>query len=113
MPTAIELYNEGDQLKAAGKLDEAVAKFEASLAADPSYLVAHSALAVTLQRLGKQEEAIAHAQKACELGPDDPFNFTAMSVTYQRAYAATGEMKYIPLAEEAMEKSRILQAGRR
>lgn len=110
MPTALELYNEADQLKADGKLEEAVAKYEEALTTDPGYALAHSALAVTLQRLGKHEEAIAHGEKVCELAPDDPFSFTAMSVTYQRAYAGTGEQKYIPLAEEAMEKSRILQS---
>lgn len=110
MPTALELYNEADQLKAEGKLEEAVAKLEQALETDPSYTLAHSALAVALQRLGKHEQAIEHAQKTCEQEPNDPFSYTAMSVTYQRAYAGTGEMKYIAMAEEAMEKSRILQS---
>ena len=113
MPTPLELYNEADQLKADGKLDEAVTKLQEAVEVDPNYALAHSALAVTLQRLGKHDEAIVHGQKVCELAPDDPFSFTAMSVTYQRAYAGTGEMKYIPLAEEAMEKSRILQSHQR
>lgn len=110
MPTAVELYNEADQLKAEGNLEEAAAKLEQALEEDPQYTLAHSALAVTLQRLGKHEAAIEHAQQACQQAPDDPFSFTAMSVTYQRAYAGTGETKYIALAEEAMEKSRILQS---
>lgn len=111
MPTALELYNEADQLKSEGKLEEAAAKLNEALQLDAGYTLAHSALSVVLQRLGKHEDAIAHAQKTCELSPDDPFSFTALSVTYQRAYAGTGEMKYIALAEEAMEKSRILQSG--
>lgn len=110
MPTALELYNQADQLKADGKLEEAVASLREAVEVEPSYALAHSALAVTLQRLGKHEEAIAHGQKVCELAPDDPFSFTAMSVTYQRAYAGTDDQKYISLAEEAMEKSRILQS---
>lgn len=113
MATALELYNEADQLKADGKLEEAVAKLKEALEVEPTYAIAHSALAVALQRLGKHEEAIAHGEKVCELAPDDPFSFTAMSVTYQRAYAGTGDQRYIPMAEEAMEKSRILQSAQR
>lgn len=111
MSDAVTLYDEADQLKEAGQLDEAVAKFKESLEADASYALAHSALAVVLQKLDRHEEAVAHAQKACELEPDDPFSYTAMSVTYQRAYAGTNNMDYIRLAEDAMEKSRQLQMG--
>lgn len=112
MPTALELYNEAEQLKAEDKLEEVVAKLEQALEIDPDYSLAHSSLAVTLQKMGKHDEAIAHAQKTCELEPDDPFSFAAMSVTYQRAYAGTGDTQYIAMAEEAMEKSRILQSQR-
>lgn len=110
MSTPVELYNQADQLKADGKLEEAVAKFNEAIEVDPTYSLAHAALAVTMQRLGKHEQAIEHGKKVCELAPDDPFSFTAMSVTYQRAYAGTGDTSYIALAEEAMEKSRILQS---
>jgi tetratricopeptide (TPR) repeat protein len=112
MADAVELYDQADKLKDEGKLDEAAAKLNESLAVDPNYALAHAALAVVLQRLGKHDEAIGHAQKVCELEPDDPFSHTAMSVTYQRAYAGTGEMQFIRLAEEAMERSRVLQMQR-
>jgi tetratricopeptide (TPR) repeat protein len=106
------LYDEADKLKDAGKLDEAVAKLNEALAADPEYALAHSALAVVLQRLGRHDEAIRHAEKVCELEANDPFSFTALSVTYQRAFAGTNNMQYIRMAEDAMEKSRILQSRR-
>jgi tetratricopeptide (TPR) repeat protein len=109
MSDAATLYDEADKLKEAGKLEEAVAKLRAAVDVDPKYALAHSALAVNLQRLGSHEEAIHHAQKVCELEPNDPFSFTALSVTYQRAFAGTNNMQYIRLAEEAMERSRILQ----
>ena len=86
------------------------AKLQEALTADPNYALAHSALAVVLQKLGKHEEAIQHAQEACELEPNDPFSFTALSVTYQRAFAGTNNMQYIRMAEDAMEQSRILQS---
>ena len=109
MSDVVAIYDEADRLKDEGKLEEAVVKFEEALAIDPSYALAHSALAIVQQRLGKHDEALAHAQKVCELEPDDPFSFTALSVTYQRAYAGTNNMQYIQRAEDAMEKSRQLQ----
>jgi tetratricopeptide (TPR) repeat protein len=109
MADAITLYDEADKLKDAGQLDEAAAKLQESIAADPNYSLAHSGLAVVFQRLGRHEEAIAHARRACELEPNDPFSFTALSVTYQRAFAGTNDMRYIRMAEDAMEQSRMLQ----
>ncbi|QDS97822.1 tetratricopeptide repeat protein [Adhaeretor mobilis] len=103
-----QLYDEADSLKMAGDLDGAVGKLNEALELDPGYTLAHSALAVILQRQGKHDEAITHAEKVTELAPEDPFSFTAMSVTYQRAYAGTNDQAYIQKAEDAMEKSRIL-----
>ncbi len=112
MADAAELYDQADKLKDEGKLDEAVAKFKEALAADPSYALAHSALAIVEQKLGHHEAAVTHAQKVCELAPDDPFSYTALSVILQRVYAGTGDMQYIRLAEDAMERSRMLQSHR-
>jgi tetratricopeptide (TPR) repeat protein len=107
-PQHVQLYDQADRLKAEGKLDDAVAKLQQALQLDDSYALAHSALAVLLQRLGRHEEAIQHAVRVTELEPADPFSYTALSVTYQRAYAGTNQHGYIRLAEEAMERSRIL-----
>ncbi len=104
MPTNEQLYDEADRLKEAGKLDEAVAKLNELLAQDPKYALAHSALAVVLTRLKRHDEAIEHALRVCQLEPNEPFSFTALSVTYQRA----GK---IPEAEHAMAQARMLQGG--
>jgi tetratricopeptide (TPR) repeat protein len=108
MPDRVRLYDEADKLKAEGRLEEAAEKLQQALAIDETYPLAHSALAVILQRLGRHEEAIQHALRVTELEPNDPFSFTALSVTYQRAFAGTNQMGYIRLAEEAMERSRML-----
>jgi Flp pilus assembly protein TadD len=108
----VALYDEADKLKDASRLDEAVAKLKEALTVDPNYALAHSALAVVLQKQGLHEEAIQHARKVCEIEPQDPFSYTALSVTYQRAFAGTNSMGYIRMAEDAMEQSRILQSGR-
>jgi len=110
MAEAHQLYDEGDKLKDEGKLEEAAAKYKEALAIDSSYALPHSALAVVLQKLGRHEEAIQHARRVCELEPNDPFSFTALSVTYQRAFAGTNNMQYIRMAEDAMEQSRMLQS---
>ncbi|MGL4512605.1 MAG: tetratricopeptide repeat protein [Lacipirellulaceae bacterium] len=105
------LYSESDQLKAAGDLDGAVAKLEEALGVEPGFALAHSGLAVLEQRRGNHQQAIEHALKVCELEPNDAFSFTALSVTYQRAYAGTGDTSFIGLAEDAMAKSRVMEAG--
>lgn len=102
MPTNEELYHEYEQLKDDGKLPEASAALEKLIAQDASYTLAHSALAVLYGRLGRHDDAIRHGLQVCELEPTDPFSFTAMSVTYQRA----GK---IPEAEDAMAQARTLQ----
>lgn len=112
MSDVTKLYDEADKLKDQGDLEGAVAKLEAALAIDENYALAHSALAVVEQRLGRHESAVAHAQRVCELEPNDPFSYTALSVTFQRAYAGTGNMQYVRLAEEAMEQSRMLGSHR-
>jgi tetratricopeptide (TPR) repeat protein len=109
MPTSLELYNEAEKLKDEGKDEEAIAKLTELLAQDDSYTLAHLALAVLYGKVNKPEDSVRHGQRACELEPDDPFNFTAMSVTYQRAFQATQDPKYIHLAEESMAKAHAKQ----
>ena len=111
MSDVVKLYDEADQLKEEGNLDEAVAKLREALAIDDNYALAHSALAVVLQRQGQHDDAVKHARRVTELEPDDPFSFTALSVTFQRAYAGTNNMDFIRLAEEAMERSQQLSQG--
>lgn len=111
MSPVVKLYDEANSLKAEGKLEEAAVKLKEALGVDETYALAHSALAVVLQRLGQHEGAIEHALRVCELEPKDPFSYTALSVTYQRAFAGTQQMGYIRLAEDAMEQSRQLGQG--
>ena len=104
MPTNEELYSEAEKLKDAGKIEDAVAALERLVDQDSTYALAHSALAVLCGRLKRHDDAIRHGLKVCELEPSEPFSFTAMSVTFQRA----GK---IPEAEDAMARARVLQAG--
>ncbi len=103
------MYDEADRLKDEGKNDEAINQLTTVLAEDANYVLAHLALAVLYGRVNNHEEAVSHAQKACELEPEEAFNYTAMSVTYQRAFAGTQNQDYIRLAEDAMSKANALQ----
>lgn len=104
MPTNDELYDEADRLKDAGKLEEAAAKMEEIVRHDDTYALAHTALAVIYTKLKQHDAAIRHGLRACELEPNDPFNFTSMSVTFQRA----GKIQE---AEDAMARARMMQQG--
>lgn len=110
MATAEALYAEGEQLKDAGHYEQAAMKFEQALEQDETYALAHFALAVVYGKLNRHADAVRHGQRACELDPNDPFTFTAMSVTYQRAFAGTQDMRYIQLAEDAMARAHMLQS---
>ena len=82
MPAVHEIYDAAIHLKDAGDLAGAVAKLHEVLAIDPAHTDTHSALAVYNQRLGKFDDAIAHAQKVVELLPNEAFSYTQMSVIY-------------------------------
>lgn len=109
MPDVNQLYQEAEQLKDEGQLNEAIDRLEQLLQSDPNHVLSHLALAVLCGRVGEHEKAIEHGRKACELDSSDPFNFTAMSVTYQRAWQGTQKGEYIQLAEDAMARAHALQ----
>ena len=102
MPTREEIYAAADKLKDEGLLAEAVAKLQEALALDPSYALAHSALAVLYGKLGQHDAAIRHGLKVVELAPNDAFSYTAMSVTYVRAGR-------IPEAEDFKARAHMMQ----
>ena len=105
------LYSEAEKLKDDGNLEEAISKLQAIIEQDETFILAHLTLAVLFGRVNKHEEAVQHGEKACELEPNEAFNFTAMSVTYQRAFAGTQNQQYIQKAEDAMARAHMIQAN--
>ncbi len=101
-------YNEVEKLIDDEEFEEAIAGLAAIIGEDDSFVLAHLALARVYTKTGQHDLAINHAEKACELEPNDAFNFTAMSVTYQRAWAGTQDQQYIAKAEDAMAKAQML-----
>ena len=102
--TREERYAAAEQIKASGDLAGAVAAMQQLVADHPDYPLAHSALAAWCTRLERHDEAVRHARRVCEVEPGDPFSFTALSVACQRAGR-------IAEAEDALARSRLLQAG--
>jgi predicted Zn-dependent protease len=97
-------YAAAEALKNEGKLAEAVASLEGLVADQPDFALAHSALAAWCTRLERHDEAIRHARRVCELEPNDPFSFTALSVACMRGGR-------IADAEDALARSRMMQGG--
>lgn len=104
MTTREDRYEAAESLKDQGKVAEAVAALESVVADHPDFALAHSALAAWCTRLERHDEAIRHARRACELEPNDPFSYTALSVACMRG-------GHIAEAEDALAKSRMLQGG--
>ncbi len=101
--TAVEKLIDSEQW------DAAAAGLERIVAQDDTFVLAHLALARVFTKLGRHAEACQHGERACELEPTDSFNCTALSLTYQRAWAGTQDHLYITKAEDAMAKARTLE----
>src|SRR5580704_18755651 len=71
-------------LMADGKLDDAVAAYQQSLTADPTFTEAMHGLARALQDLQRYDEAIEVAKRISEIDPDDVLAHTSLSVLYQK-----------------------------
>ncbi|MBB3207432.1 tetratricopeptide (TPR) repeat protein [Rhodopirellula rubra] len=103
-------YNDVEKLIDDEKFDEAAAALEKILGEDDTFVLAHLALARVYTKTGDHEKAVKHGERVCELEPEDAFNFTAMSVTYQKAWAGTQDQEYIRKAEDAMARAQQLNA---
>jgi tetratricopeptide (TPR) repeat protein len=109
MPTVNELYKQHEQFKRDGKLDEAIGALQELLKQDEKHVLSHLALAVLYGKVGKHDLAVTHGEKAVEIEPQDTFNWTALSTTYQRAFEGTQDRQYIYRAEDAKARSAAMQ----
>ncbi len=91
---ALDLYAEG-------RHEEAVAAYQQSIAADPTFSDALHGLARAYQDMNRLDEAIEVSKKIAELEPDDVLAHTSLSILYQKK-------GMIPEAEAEGNKARIL-----
>jgi tetratricopeptide (TPR) repeat protein len=105
MATIRELEQQAERLRAEGKFDEAIEKYNELLALDETFVRGQLAIAMLYQKTGEFEAAVRHGERAVELEPDDGLNFTALSIIYQRAFEATRDPMYIQKAEAAKARA--------
>jgi tetratricopeptide (TPR) repeat protein len=79
-----DCYNQGMELFAEGKLEEAIRAYERALLEDPNYADALHALAMTLAHQGRLDEAIEVGKRLVEASPEDELAYTSLSIFYQR-----------------------------
>ena len=106
-----EKYNSVEKLIDDEKLEDAITGLNEIVASDDSFVLAHLALSRVYTKTGQHDLAIQHGEKAVELEPSESFNYTALSVTYQRAWAGTDDQQYITKAEDAMAKAQSRAQG--
>ena len=97
-----ELYDAANQLKEDGNLEAAVVALQEIVDIHPDHLQSHLALGVHLQKLGRNDDAIAHASRVAELNPNDAFSYVQLSVVMQRC-------GLILEAEDAMAKAHAIR----
>ena|ERR1041384_736808 len=91
---ALDLYAEG-------QYEQAVAAYQQSIAADPTFPDALHGLARAYQDMNKLDEAIEVSKKIAELEPDDVLAHTSLSILYQKK-------GMVPEAEAEGNKARVL-----
>jgi tetratricopeptide (TPR) repeat protein len=96
-----EHYNEGMELFAQDKLDEAVAAYQLALDEDPNYVDALHALAMTYAHQEKLDQAIETGKRLIEVAPEDELAHTSLSIFYQ-------QKGLIAEAEQVAAKARTL-----
>ena len=74
--TALDLFASGDA-------EAAIAEFEASIVADPTFMDARHGLSRALQETGNIDRAIEEATAIANLDSDDVLSHTSLSILYQ------------------------------
>jgi glycosyltransferase involved in cell wall biosynthesis len=75
-------YEQATELQAQGKLEEAIALYQQSIARNPYYSWSYHNLADSLLKQGKSAEAIVFYQRAIELYPDYFWSYYNLGVAY-------------------------------
>ena len=99
--SASRALQEAQWAEAAGLLDKAVAEYRKVTAVFPGIFEVHNNLANVLLTLGRHEEALASAQKALSLNPDDGL----VNANVGQAWAGCGAGdKAIPFLRKALSR---------
>jgi Flp pilus assembly protein TadD len=99
--TAEHHYYAALDLVADGNLSGALAEYQQSLDADPTFTEVLHGMARVLQDLNRLDEAITVAKRISELDADDVLAHTSLSILYQKK-------GMIPEAEAEANTARVL-----
>ena len=94
-------YDEAIALKEAGDPDGAIRQLEALCADFPDYALPHAALSVLYSKKENYADSLRHAAAVCELEPEDPFSFTAMSILARQSGDKSAAEEALAKAQEA------------
>ena len=97
-PEVLALEKEAEALKAEGKLEEAIAKYQEVIKLDDQLVRGYFALALLYLKVQKFQEAVEHGEKAYSL-EQDPVNSAFLSSIYQQAFEGTRDPAFIQKAE--------------
>jgi tetratricopeptide (TPR) repeat protein len=79
-----DFYNQGMELFAQDKLDEAIGAYLRALEEDPNFADALHALAMTYAHQEKLDQAIEVGRRLVDTAPDDELAYTSLSIFYQK-----------------------------
>ena len=79
---AIANFNQGQDWKKQGKIQEAIACFQNAIAADPNYIPPHNNLGTLLQQQNRLSEAITCYQNALKINPNSALTLTNLGSIY-------------------------------
>jgi len=82
--TKEDYYNQGMELFAEDRLEEAISAYQKALQQDPNYADALHALAMAYANQDKLDQAIEVGKRLVEVSPEDELAHTSLSIFYQR-----------------------------
>jgi tetratricopeptide (TPR) repeat protein len=107
-------YNRAQVLAGLGRLDEALADYDAVISADPNYPEYHFDRANLLHRLGRDEEALAEYDTTIALGPPFPeayYNRAELWLDADETDLALAGMSYVLELDPAFVDAYVNRAG--
>ncbi len=127
----IKIIGQAERLVRAGKLREAIAEYEKLLEEDPNDVTINNTVGDLYVRLGQNERAIRHFERAaneyeskaqysqalailkkiCRLNPENPVYFVRMADLYARqGFTAEAKKEYLTVAEKYLRAKKVEEA---
>jgi len=103
--TALEHFQQGNDLSRAGEFDKAAEQYEKALEIDPQYVDAMTNLGGAYYSLGQLDKAIEQYTKAIEIAPSDADIRSNLAAAHVQKHQSAGDPEELNLAVEQYEKA--------